>query len=192
MRPFPLRAHEISFLEPRLRFVVFTPRPRTSSGALLAKLVSTCGCGVASDSTSELLLNGGHGTASDAGSPFAASSPTPLACWRRAPPESSSAWPGRARSAVEEVLDLRRVRCNRQEVRSAKICGAVSSSNSYANVGTRLDVQRSTCSAGHAKFASETKTLRARIGAGYALSGYRRDLRRPGRGHAEHGCDHVS
>ena len=39
--------------------------------------------------------------------------------------------------------------------------GAVSSLNWYANVGTRRDVQRSTWSAGQAKFASETSTLSA-------------------------------
>ena len=33
--------------------------------------------------------------------------------------------------------------------------GALSSLNWYANVGTRGEVQRSTCSAGHAKFASD-------------------------------------
>jgi hypothetical protein len=36
----------------------------------------------------------------------------------------------------------------------------------------RLDVQRSTCSAGHAKFASETRVLSATTGAGYEASGY--------------------
>ena len=50
--------------------------------------------------------------------------------------------------------------------------GAVSSLNWYAKVGTCADVQRSTCKAGHAKFASETSVLKATIGSGYAASGY--------------------
>src|SRR3954462_4293242 len=39
--------------------------------------------------------------------------------------------------------------------------GALTSSNSYANVGTRLAVQPSTCSAGQAKFASDTRLSKA-------------------------------
>ena len=49
--------------------------------------------------------------------------------------------------------------------------GAVSSLNWYAYVGTpRVAVQRSTCRAGHAKLASETRKLNATAGA--APGGY--------------------
>jgi hypothetical protein len=44
--------------------------------------------------------------------------------------------------------------------------------NWYAKVGTYLDVQRSICSAGQAKLASESSALKASAGLAKALSGY--------------------
>jgi hypothetical protein len=53
----------------------------------------------------------------------------------------------------------------------ANRCGTLPSLNSYANVGTYLDVTVSSWSAGHAKFASKTETLRAPTGDPHAANG---------------------
>lgn len=48
------------------------PAPQNAQLCIEAKFCSSCGCGCTSDSTFELLLIDGHGTAADAGFPIAA------------------------------------------------------------------------------------------------------------------------
>ena len=131
------------------------------------------------------------GAAADAGSPWRRSSPTPLACSPASFCWSGSAWRGRARSAGRTGTGSPTSGLRSAADPAREVCGAESSSNSYANVGARRAVQRSTCRAGHAKFASETRTLSAtsqRVGAERVLG---RDRRRPGGGDAEDGGDHA-
>src|SRR5262249_53663556 len=99
-----------------------------------AKVASTCGCGDSSDSTLELVLNDGHGTADAVGSPFAAKFAQAVRMlaasisWvaSRAVAKGAFGWSNRYWISDECVAIGGRSG-------PAKICGAVSSSNSCAN-----------------------------------------------------------
>ena len=161
------------------------PAAQNEQWCVEAKFVSTCGCGVASDSTSALGVERrpGH-VLPTTGSPSAAkfAHAARMLVGERLLRRVQRGGEGRVR-LVEEVLDLRRVRRDRRAGSVRRRAAARCRRRTRRRTSARAcDVQRSTCSAGQAKFASETSVLRARTGSRVrAERVLGRDRRRPAR-----------